>query len=453
MKVRKSRRRRVWLLVSLLLCPSLALASDVDINFSGFASLAYAKTIGGGDGPYNNITDEGEYRDLNTLGLRMDADLYEGVSFAAQMVAYGTENYQPEFDWIFASIDLTPELRLDVGKSRVPMYMYSDFIDVGYAYQWIKPPSTVYVAGRSFFQSVEGLKLNYVTAIADWESELLVYGGKTEEHFTSLDGTEQVDLIIENLAGAAWTVERDWLTLRAVYTEGDITLGGYSSFDRLLSAIHGLGASINFVEPYVDQSIDPISIGDFEDMVALRKDTLRFAGVGVGLDFDRVFGVMEMTQSLFDHNIASNNSVGGYLTAGVRLPHQFTLSASYGSRKQNPNTKILETYAVLISNYVSQVDLTTSSLDPNVNAAVGMINELLDGDGISDMEDIIGNAIRVTQDKNIHEYSLQLRWDFHRMAAFKFEYMLQHTHQYSSSTYRPEKVEPQAYRIGVDVVF
>ena len=445
---------REFSLVFLLFISQGLYAANTDVQFSGFASLVYARSVHADtEGLLNNMSDAGEYRDYNIIGLRMNADLYDKVSFTAQMVSYGSENYDPEFDWIFASFELTDELRLDIGKTRIPMYYYSDFIDVGYAYQWIKPPSTVYVAGRSFFQSVEGLKLSYITTMDEWESELLGFGGKTEQHFSSIDGKDQIDLYIHNLMGAAWTVEHDWLMLRAVYVQGDITLGGYSSFDALLSAIQGLGAAINTIQPYVDQNITPINIGPFEDMVALKNDTLTFSGIGTSVDFDHVFAIVEISQSLFDDNIAANNSVGGYMTVGVRLPHRITLSTTYGQRHQNANQHILRAYQSLVYNYLPLIPLTSSSSDASIQAAVAAVNEYLDGDHVYDMGDIIRNAINVAQDKTIREYSVQFRWDFHPSAAFKFEYLFQNNDQYSPVNYLPEKVKPQAYRFGVDVVF
>ena len=72
---------------------------------------------------------------------------------------------------------------------------------------------------------------------------------------------------------------------------------------------------------------------------------------------------------------------------------------------------------------------------------------------ISDFEDVLSNAVNVAQNKTIKEHSIQLRWDFHASAALKFEYLTQDNNQFSSTSYLHERVTPQAYRVGVDVVF
>ena len=79
---------------------------------AGFASFAYARALdddpkGGQKGiNFGSITEEGEYRDFNRLGLRLDMDLGDNLSFATQAVMRGSEDYEPDFDWIYLSYQI-----------------------------------------------------------------------------------------------------------------------------------------------------------------------------------------------------------------------------------------------------------------------------------------------------------------------------------------------------------
>ena len=70
-----------------MLFGQLAYAQGPEIDFAGFASIVYAKTItdDNKEGELGNITDEGEYRDFNKLGLRVSSYMDDNLSFTAQL--------------------------------------------------------------------------------------------------------------------------------------------------------------------------------------------------------------------------------------------------------------------------------------------------------------------------------------------------------------------------------
>ena len=198
-------------LLSALPFSQLATAAEADVSFSGFASFYYGKALSDADegGTTEGLGQEGEYRDFNKLGLRMDVDLEEKLSFTAQAIAKGKNDYDLEFDWINATFAITPDLTVSVGRMRLPIFMYSDYIDVGYAYQWVAPPHSVY--GVPSFTAYEGANIRWVADMGgDWTSDLVVYAGNIEEEEENVGTT----LTFEDGAGFTWSVDREWLTLR-----------------------------------------------------------------------------------------------------------------------------------------------------------------------------------------------------------------------------------------------
>ena len=155
-----------------------------NVNFAGFASFGYAKAIDEDTktNPYtgqeasglDGITEEGEYRDYNKFGFRLDADLGDKLSFATQMFVDGTTDYDPSFDWIYINYAITPSVNVSVGRMILPLYMYSDYFDVGYAYQWIRPPDAVYGGGNNV-KTGDGLRLTWRSDMgSSWSSLLTV---------------------------------------------------------------------------------------------------------------------------------------------------------------------------------------------------------------------------------------------------------------------------------------
>ncbi|NRB41110.1 MAG: hypothetical protein HRU20_22000 [Pseudomonadales bacterium] len=127
MFIRPSKSATLAGLISSAFIPLTAYAAETDVNFSGFATVAYGKTV--------SDYEEGNFRDFNKFGLRLDADLQDDLTLTAQMTANGDDDYELDIDWLFATYYFTPSLALSVGKVRAPLFMYSDFLDVGYAYQ------------------------------------------------------------------------------------------------------------------------------------------------------------------------------------------------------------------------------------------------------------------------------------------------------------------------------
>lgn len=457
-RLRKYRQLFGGGLVILLGSASTAFASDVDINFAGFASLVYAKTITDDtkEGTMYGISNDGEYRDFNKLGFRMDADMKDNLTFTAQVLAAGAENYDPTFDWIFATYQIHPEVAISAGRIRVPVFMYSDFLDTSFAYQWIEPPKAVYNLAQTPFKSIEGLKIAYNTNIADWTSELLVWGGKGEDHFE--ESGVNADLILENSFGAAWTVGYEWLSLRGFYFEAD------SSLDITTNA------SVNALMGGLDNLQTAISIGsggaknpNFSDAILWEKDPGQFYGLGFSLDFDSFFIISEVTRIDVkgkNSNLVAPSLDSYYITGGVRLPEQWTLSLTYAEDKDKVDEKTFEqfnAYQADINNLTVTLPFVLSQLllipvpTPEQQAQIAGVQALIAATPqLQALPGMVKATAFTQQDFASTETTLSARWDFHRSASLKLEYIMD---ERSGVFLGGKTLKPQALRVGLDLVF
>lgn len=438
-RLQKVARRSAISLVVAAFCALPCVAMAADINFAGFASMVYGKTITDDDkeGELYEMSNDGEYSDMNLLGLRMDSNLRDDLSVTVQAVAYGKNDYDPEFDWAYATIELDPEWRLSVGRTRIPLFMYSSFQDVGFAYPWIKPPFAVY--GVPQFKSVDGAQLQYRTNLGQWVSNIQGWIGNTEERLqeNNLDS----DLIMDRNMGAAWTLERDWLTLRAVYMQADSSIDLTSNPD--LAALDGL---MQMMIGYVyDPNIGKIpnasaqsALIDLREQINWEDNPAKYYGLGASVDFGVFFATLEGSYiDIEDPTIAAPETLESYyLMLGTRPIQDWTFTLTISGDRDREHEQLIENYDALmtplIANMLSSSDAQTQYIGSQTPTG----------------DEFAATALNLQRYDTLG-YTLTARWDFHRSAAVKFEF-LDKMREYGGDG---NKVRPQAFRVGLDLVF
>lgn len=79
------------------------------------------------------------------LGLQFSAQVSPRIEATAQLLARGRgDNNGIIADWAFVSIKAAESAKVRAGKLKLSTFLASDYIEVGYAYPWIRPPQEVY---------------------------------------------------------------------------------------------------------------------------------------------------------------------------------------------------------------------------------------------------------------------------------------------------------------------
>lgn len=132
-------------LAALISAPTIA-----EIKFSGFGSIVAGQTLEDDEKLTADFYDVGQYENTTTfkaesvLGLQVSADIAPDLKATGQLLAKGTDDFQPELDWYYLTYKAGDDWTLMAGRRNIPMYYYSEFSEVGYAYPWIRPPSNLY---------------------------------------------------------------------------------------------------------------------------------------------------------------------------------------------------------------------------------------------------------------------------------------------------------------------
>ncbi|MEG3220383.1 hypothetical protein PD716_07045 [Vibrio gigantis] len=118
-------------------------AANMDnLRISGFGSVGIGKSdnaIG-----YAGYTDEKLDWEQETLaGLQFDFQVNERAKFVTQIVANSRYDYDLKIEMAYASYDFD-SFTARAGKLRLPLFFYSDYTDLGYAYPMIRPSQELY---------------------------------------------------------------------------------------------------------------------------------------------------------------------------------------------------------------------------------------------------------------------------------------------------------------------
>ncbi|WP_394242468.1 outer membrane protein [Vibrio astriarenae] len=113
-----------------------------DLRISGFGSVG----IGQSDNAvgYAGYTDEKVDWEQETLaGLQFDFRINDRAKFVTQIVSNSRYDYAPKIEMAYASYSFE-SFTARAGKLRLPLFFYSDYTDVGYAYPMIRPSQELY---------------------------------------------------------------------------------------------------------------------------------------------------------------------------------------------------------------------------------------------------------------------------------------------------------------------
>ncbi len=229
----------------LSLCTCIAFGINgyaTDISFSGFADMTAGKILSGNlrgqsqwlSPNYNcpcfisNYEYGGVYQNNgwnasneSMVGVQANAHIDDQLSAVVQVDARGLNGYQASVDWAYVSYNLNNQFTVQAGRKRLPLYMYSDYNYIGYAYPWIRPPVDLY--GWEIY-SYDGANLQYTNTFGDWALSTNSWAGNSTNlnapGLTNIYNTgTPMDTSWRDIIGTSIDFSNDYVHLRAVYMQ------------------------------------------------------------------------------------------------------------------------------------------------------------------------------------------------------------------------------------------
>ncbi|MGC4078959.1 MAG: hypothetical protein QM702_18335 [Rubrivivax sp.] len=168
-------------------------ARALDLSWSGFGTLGWAQS----DREYRierSIDDDGTAERDTVLGLQLDARLAEQWAATVQLRAAESLKQDHRWDitptWAFVAWRPSDDWLLRAGRMRLPLYLYSELLDVGATHDMARLPTEMYSIAPS--NEFDGLAATKTWNLGDDELALDVWGGRarTTARFWSRDGLE-----------------------------------------------------------------------------------------------------------------------------------------------------------------------------------------------------------------------------------------------------------------------
>jgi predicted porin len=150
------------------------------------------------------------------FGLQGTATFTDNLSFTGQVMArHAAGDAEIAVELAYLTYNLSPKWTLQAGRKRLPLFFYSDFQDVAFAYNWTRVPPDVY--GWPVV-NYNGVNLTYRDDIGGWAVKSSAYLGKEhakEVAIAKLSDPSRVDVHWDNMYGIDLELNRDWFTMRA----------------------------------------------------------------------------------------------------------------------------------------------------------------------------------------------------------------------------------------------
>ncbi len=319
--------------IIMMIAVSENVSSEVKIN--GFANF-----IGGitsSDDTLYGYDDNISFSPESLFAVQLSSQINDKMTATAQLVSRGSEDYSVDFEWAYLSYQATDNIRLSAGRVRMPIFRYSDSLDVGYSYHWVVAPANVYDVP---YNNIDGIKFDYSGYSGDLEYIFQLTGGKINSDF-SLGGAQGNMVVNSVIVSALDLTYLNW-NVRGVAARGSVT------FDfPALAPFFG----------QLDQ-IDPT----FTNLLAAEDDTGEFYGISIEYDAFSWFIGAEMTSVLIEDSFYPDE-LNYYVTAGMRL-NKCTPFITYEKADLNDGPKFLDR----ISAYPVEAQGPLSQLVPGIQS-------------------------------------------------------------------------------------
>ncbi len=338
------------------------------LKINGFMTAGVA--VNDGDDvyePFYDIDDDYKFSSISKAGVQMTFEVTEDWDATVQLLSRGANDYELQAEWAYLSWQATDSLALKFGRQRLPYYLLSEYLDVGYALPWVIPPIELYNIPSTTTDGISGV---YSFNVGPVNLAAQAYVGQATGYSDQLEAS----FISSPAWGANLTAEWDSLTLRLGYNRSTLRTepdeGGVAS--SLLEAIEA--AESTYGPAYGVE--DP---GNLE----AQSDNISTDYISAGFMYDN--GSLLVMGEIANLSTETFQPVGdaGYITVGYRfgrwMPH-VTFSKFQTDSKADDRIRAIQEYADAVGKamYANSGDPNAPGLieanagiNQAVNAALG----------------------------------------------------------------------------------
>ncbi|HEY9050441.1 MAG TPA: hypothetical protein VIQ03_02785 [Gammaproteobacteria bacterium] len=256
----------------------------------------------------NSIEEDVSFDNDSKFGLQVTADVFNNMQAVAQILATGAdENYDMDVEWAYLDYAITNSINLRGGKVKEPVFLISDYYEVGYAYPWIRPPEEVY--NNNPINTIVGMQALFTINMGNSSIIIQPYLGSNSEAVPGTGGAVNFDATNFYGMSVQWSSAAFTLQLSSLKTDvstvGFLTVGG----------------------PAPGTPTTPPTPGPVQVINASATGTAELSSVGFSFDVANFIGYAEYVTRDIEGSVEGlfPDQDGYYVTFGYRagkfLPH------------------------------------------------------------------------------------------------------------------------------------
>jgi hypothetical protein len=279
-------------------------ASQVKISGFGTGALTWADTDSAQFGRSNQAS--GAAKHVRTgvdsnLGLQADYSLNNWLSVTGQGLVRkdAEDDYGAEIAWAFAKAKLNDEISVRVGRMGLPVFMISDYRNVGYANTFIRPPIEMY--SQVPFNGIDGIDATWQHGFGNTNVSAQIAVGRSKNALSGGTHLETSRMKALNIVA-----EHGPLTVRVGRAEGVVTIGDSVSLNGLAASLRAAGAGFRFPQ-----------LGTLAADIMPDHKKATFTSAGLGLDWNNIVVQSEYAKRTTESYV--NDTTSWYVMGGYRI--------------------------------------------------------------------------------------------------------------------------------------
>lgn len=280
---------------------------DGNLSISGFGTLGVAKSN----------TDQAQFARYNqaegvadgvrlgldsNLGLQATYKFNDWLSGTAQVLT--RKNTSPTFTtdltWAFLKARINDETSVRVGRVVMPVFLISDYQNVGYANNMMRPPVEMY--GQVPIENVDGADINYQHAFGDFNFTTQAFVGTSRGKLFVSTGGGSVATYRAPAAGISFSGEYGPFTLRVGHARADLHTDDLTPINNLSATLKAVGFA---------------QLG--RDISLVEGKKIAFSSIGATMDWNNIVVQTEYAQRRAKEAVYVPDTNAWYTMVGYRI--------------------------------------------------------------------------------------------------------------------------------------
>jgi len=198
-----------------------------------------------------NYNSKMDFQQPAIAGINGRVSFLDNYSAAMQITGLGSNEFDAQIEWAYLEYRVNKAWDFRLGRLRLPLYMFSDTLEVGYSYPWVTPPGEIYSLVP--FSNYAGAEVVYDNQVFDHSLRASLFYGSLAG--TNVTHTLATNITLKQLLGGYLTYGDPDLQMRLGYAEANISINPAPAFVPIIDAYAEIYGAPDVISDYDYQSV------------------------------------------------------------------------------------------------------------------------------------------------------------------------------------------------------